>query len=89
MTKYEYLDHVLVNYFAVPIGFSEEQALAELRASMAQSEVLSMGVRKDLRQALADDSLEWPAVLAEFEVARFEDDGKARAYARNLLGRLL
>jgi hypothetical protein len=89
MTKYEYLDHVLANYFAVPIGFSEEQGLAELRASMARSEVLSKGVREDIRQALADESLAWHDVLAEFEVARLEDDGKARAYARNLLACLL
>jgi hypothetical protein len=44
-------------------------------------------VREDLRQALAAESA-WHAVLAEFEVARFEDDGKARAYARNRFGRL-
>lgn len=89
MTKYEYLDHVLANYFAVPTGFSEGQGLADLRASMAQSEVLSKGVREELRQALTDESLAWHDVLAEFEVARFDDGDKARAYARNLFGSLL
>lgn len=89
MTKYEYLDHVLANYFAVPIGLSEEQGLADLRASMAQSEVLSKGVREDLRKALTDEALVWHDVLAEFEVARFDDDVKARTYARKLLGSLL
>lgn len=89
MTKYEYLDHLLANYFAVPLGSSDEEGLAQLRTAMHASVDLAQGVRGDVRQALGDNSMHWREVFADFEVAHFDDEIAAREYAHELLARLL
>ena len=89
MTKYRYLDHLLGNYFAGPIGHSEEQAVAALRKAMTESEVFAGGVSQDVRKALVDDSVRWRELLSKHEVVHFEDEVQAQRYACELLGRLL
>jgi len=88
MSKYEYIDHVLANYFAASIGQSEEEALEALRRHMVQSPELAAGLRSDMQQALADRTYSWREVFAENDVLTIEDEGEARQYAQRLLGAL-
>ena len=82
MTNYEYLNHVLANYFSVNVGeANEERAIQEVRQAMSESPQYAEGLRADLLSALADPGLSWRSVFAEFEVAHIESEQEASAYA--------
>ncbi len=86
MTNYEYLNHVLANYFSVNVGeANEERAILEVRQAMSESPQYAEGLRADLLSALADPELSWKSVLAEFDVAHIESEQEASAYAINIL----
>ena len=85
MTHYEYVEHVLANYFAVAIGNSDQEAIDALRRDLAASSELSAGLRRDAQRALLDESYSWREVLAEYEVLITEDEEEARQYGKKLL----
>jgi hypothetical protein len=85
MTHYEYIDHVLANYFAVGIGSSDQEAIAALRRDLAASCELLAGLRRDAQRVLSDESYSWREVLAEYEVLITEDEQEARQYGKKLL----
>lgn len=89
MKRYDYLDHVLANYFAVGIGHSEQEAIDALRRDLAVSSELAAGLRRDAQQALADEAYPWREVLAEYDVLTIEDEGEARQYGAKLLEAVL
>ncbi len=89
MTRYEYIDYVLANYFAVGIGHSEQEAIEALRKDLATSPELAAGLRRDAQQALADESCSWSEAFAEYDVVTIEDEDEARQYGRKLFGAVL
>lgn len=89
MSRYEYIDHALANYFASEIGHSEEEAIRALRSHMAASPELANGLRTDVQQATVDDTYSWQEVLAEFDVLTASDEEEAAQYARKLFDAVL
>lgn len=86
MTHYEYLNHVLANYFSANVEEANEMLAAQkVRQHMSESPQYAEGLRADLLSALSDTGLLWKSVLAEFEVAHIETEQEARAYAINIL----
>jgi hypothetical protein len=89
MMRYDYIDHVLANYFAVDIGYSEQEAIDVLRQDMAASPELAVGLRRDAQNALLDDSFSWLEAFAKYDVVTIDGESEARQYARELLGAVL
>ncbi len=89
MSQYEYIDHVLANYFASNLGHSEEEAVEALRTHLAASSELTAGLRGDVQRALVDSTYSWRKVLVENDVLVMDDEDEARQYAAGLLGAVL
>lgn len=86
--KYEYLSHVLTNYFSVSVGDSEAAAVSALREDMGENQVLAAGVRRDFAAALADPDFSWQSILETVDVATALDEAGAREYASSLFKRI-
>lgn len=82
---YEYVSHVLANYFNSSVGHSEEEAVSILREHLTNSTELAGGLRADLGNALVDKTYSWKEAFAENDVLVFEDEAQARIYAKTLL----
>ena len=85
MSRYEYVDHVLANYFAVGVGLSEEEGVASLRQHLSASRELANGFRADLQAAIEDSTYSWREALSKNGVVEIGNEDEAKAYARNLL----
>ena len=89
MMSYEYIDHVLANYFATSIGHTEQEAIDALRRDLAASPELAAGLRRDAQGVLADASYSWKKSLEDYDVLTVEDEDEARRYGRSLLAAVL
>jgi hypothetical protein len=89
MTRYECIDYVLGNYFTGANELSEQEGIKALREHLAANAEFAAGLRKDVQQALADESYSWREALAEHDVLTIEDEEEARQYGRKLLGAVL
>lgn len=85
MANYEYIDHVLANYFSANGGQSEEEAMSALRKHVASSPELASSLHRELQHALKDVAFSWKQVLAERDVLFTESEEEARVYARKIL----
>jgi len=85
MATYEYIDHVLANYFSASVGQSEEEAVSTLRKHVTSSPELASGLRRELQHALKDVAFSWKQALAEHDVLFTESEEEARVYARKIL----
>ncbi|EJL84602.1 hypothetical protein PMI15_02081 [Polaromonas sp. CF318] len=77
---YEYVSHVLANYFSINSELSEEEAIADLRKHFFVNAILKKEIYSDLRQALNDDSFSWKDALQRYDVFHFENENEARSY---------
>lgn len=84
MNQYEYIDHVLGNYFAVSLGHSEGEAITALLGHMTASPEMANGLRKQVAAALVDQDYSWSRAFSEHDVLTIEDEADARRYAVKL-----
>ncbi|WP_151638896.1 hypothetical protein [Noviherbaspirillum aerium] len=82
---YEYIDHVLGNYFSAGAELSEDEAISILKKHFASSPEFAQGLRTELQRALDDDDYSWQHALAEHDVLIVENEGEARSYVKKIL----
>ena len=82
---YEYIDHILANYFSSSAANSEQEAILVLREHMAISAELEHSLRTEIENALHDSNYSWKNSLANYDVFFTENEEDARSYAKRLL----
>lgn len=82
---YEYINHVLANYFNTSVGHSEDEAISILRNDLENSSELAKGVQADLEKAFGDGDYSWRDVFATHDVIFADSEEEAHAYAKKIL----
>ena len=85
MNEYDYINHVLANYFSANLGQTEEESISALQKHLECSLEFTHRLRCELQQALNDMNFSWKDSLAEHDVLFSDNENDAREYAKKLL----
>lgn len=80
--SYDQIHYVLASYFNPEHGLPENESVGRLREHALTNPAFGAALRSELVTALGDPSFSWQEALEQHEVAFFEDEVAARAFAR-------
>lgn len=82
---YPELEHMVANYLDVSVGYSEEDAIENIRKVLKTNVILRKACRDQLTRALEDTSFSWKKLFDKYEAFEAESEADARSYAREIL----
>jgi len=78
---YVHIEFVLSSYLNSSVSGTLEESNLALRNNLKQNRNFYCSLRDELEQALADPAYSWVNALESNEIAFFNDESAARAYA--------
>lgn len=85
MQDYALIESVLAGIFSASVGYTEDEAVSELRKDIDTNPEFRCGFEAELREAFADQALSWRDLFAEHDVCVFDTEEEAAGYARKML----
>lgn len=85
MKDYEYIESVLANIFNVSVGYTEEEAIDELKKDLASNDIFNDGIKSELKQSLSDSSISWLHLCSQYNVCQADNEADAKLYIKKIL----
>lgn len=85
MQDYALIESVLAGIFSASVGYTEQEALVQLKKDIATNPEFRAGFEAELREAFSDQRLSWLGLFDEHDVGNFDTEERAAAYARKML----
>lgn len=84
MKKYRLINSVLGGIYGVQVGYSDDQALLELKKDL-NNQIFRNSIEYELEEAFSDDNISWAEMLNDNEVGYFEDEAEAREFVKEMV----
>lgn len=85
MQDYALIESVLAGIFSSSVGYTEEEAIAQLKKDISTNPEFRTGFEAELRDAFLDRRLSWRDLLAQHDVCLLDTEEEAADYARKML----